>query len=121
VYKLTEYAGTGRLKLAPGKGIIPGRKQVFRIEENGIAVADVLAAVDEEHPGRPLLEKVMEGGRRLPAGEVDLEEARKRAAFEIPRLPERIRALETAVPPYTVRISEGLQAATDRARERVGG
>jgi nicotinate phosphoribosyltransferase len=84
-------------------------------------VADVLARADEQHPGRPLLEKVMEGGRRLPAGEIDLEEARKRAAFEIPRLPERIRALEPAVPPYAVRISEELQAATERARERAGG
>jgi nicotinate phosphoribosyltransferase len=31
-YKLTEYAGRVRLKLAPGKRILPGRKQVFRSE-----------------------------------------------------------------------------------------
>jgi nicotinate phosphoribosyltransferase len=121
VYKLTEYAGTGRLKLSPGKRILPGRKQIFRVEEDGIAVADVLAGAQEEHPGRPLLVKVMEGGRRLAAGETDLEQARKRAASEIPRLPERIRALEPAAPPYEVRVSEELRAASRRASERVGG
>jgi nicotinate phosphoribosyltransferase len=120
-YKLTEYAGTGRTKLSPGKRTLPGRKQVFRIEEDGIAVEDVLAGSDEEHPGRPLLRKVMQSGRRLPPGEVDLEEARKRAASEISRLPERIRALEPAVPPYAVRISEDLQAATEWARKRMAG
>ena len=78
-YNLTEYAGTGRTKLSAGKRIPPGRKQVFRIEENGTAMEDVLACADEEHPGRPLLCKVMQGGRRLPPGDVDLKEARKRA------------------------------------------
>jgi hypothetical protein len=52
---------------------------------------------------------------------VDLEEARKRAASEISRLPERIRALEPAAPPYTVRVSEDLQAAAEWAREHAGG
>jgi hypothetical protein len=28
-YKATAYAGRGRLKLAPGKRILPGRKQIF--------------------------------------------------------------------------------------------
>ena len=31
-YKLTAYAGRGRLKLSPGKRMLPGRKQVFRRE-----------------------------------------------------------------------------------------
>ncbi len=30
VYKLTEYAGEGRIKLSSGKRTLPGRKQVFR-------------------------------------------------------------------------------------------
>src|SRR5690606_6081004 len=38
VYKLAEYAGVGRVKLSPGKPILPGRKQVFRVEEEGRAV-----------------------------------------------------------------------------------
>ncbi|HEX2163903.1 MAG TPA: nicotinate phosphoribosyltransferase, partial [Thermoanaerobaculia bacterium] len=37
VYKLTSYAGRGRMKVSPGKETLPGRKQVFRVEEGGRA------------------------------------------------------------------------------------
>ncbi|HEX6940979.1 MAG TPA: nicotinate phosphoribosyltransferase [Longimicrobiales bacterium] len=116
-YKLTAYAGRGRTKLSPGKRILPGRKQVFRLEEGGRAVGDVIARHDEALPGRPLLVKVMERGRRLPAGRATLDAARARAADEIARLPDHVRALEPADPPYPVRISERL-AADAAAAER---
>jgi len=119
VYKLTEYAGRGRIKLSAGKRILPGRKQVFRQEEDGTAVHDVLARHDESHPGRPLLEKVMEGGRRLPAGRVELEASRQRAREEISRLPERIRALEDDEERYEVRVSETLQDFFEQVQEKV--
>ncbi|MHA1109279.1 MAG: nicotinate phosphoribosyltransferase, partial [Alphaproteobacteria bacterium] len=61
-YKLCSYAGRGRLKLAPGKPVLPGRKQVFRIEEAGRAVRDVIARAEENLPGRPLMAPVMRGG-----------------------------------------------------------
>ncbi|MFY0583197.1 hypothetical protein ACN28S_60895 [Cystobacter fuscus] len=64
-YKLVEYAGRGRLKLSTGKVLLPGRKQVFREEEDGVARRDVLARHDEALPGRPLLRRVMHAGRRL--------------------------------------------------------
>lgn len=118
-YKLTSYAGTGRLKTSPGKAILPGRKQVFRLERDGIAAGDVVARHDERHPGRPLLEPVMANGRRLPAGRVSLDQARERAREETARLPERIRALEPADPPYPVAISAALARDRDRARARV--
>lgn len=108
-YKLSAYAGQGRTKLSPGKEIYPGRKQVFRREERGGAVGDVLARADEEHSSRPLLEKVMEGGHRLPQGQVSLEQARERARTEIAKLPERIQAIEPADPPYPVELSAGLR------------
>ncbi|HWV55838.1 MAG TPA: nicotinate phosphoribosyltransferase, partial [Longimicrobiales bacterium] len=79
-YKLTEYGGRGRIKLSPGKAILPGRKQVFRLEDaEGRAVRDIIARWDEDLPGRPLLEKVMERGRRLDPGRSGLEAARARA------------------------------------------
>ncbi len=118
-YKLTEYAGVGRLKLSPGKAILPGRKQVFRIEEEGEAVRDVVARHDEVQPGRALLQMVMESGRRLPEGRVELAESRARAKDEIARLPERLRALSPASPPYPVLVSERLRADADAAVERV--
>lgn len=116
-YKLTSYAGRGRLKLSPGKPILPGRKQVFRREEAGTAVGDVIGRAEEEGPGRPLLVPVMRDGERLPAGRVDLDSARARAREEIERLPARIRSLEPADPPYPVELSAGLERYTSETAE----
>ncbi len=120
-YKLTSYAGVGRLKTSPGKAILPGRKQVFRLERDGIAAGDVVARHDERQPGRPLLEPVMAGGRRLEAGRVSLDRARERARAEIARLPQRLRALAPADPPYPVEITAALARDRDRAVARVSG
>ena len=110
VYKLVAYDGEGRIKHSPGKATLPGRKQVFRQRDaSGVAVRDLLARGDEHHDGEPLLVQVMRGGERLPAGEESLEQARERAASEIARLPERLRALDEASPPYEVVVSEALR------------
>lgn len=118
-YKLTEYDSRGRIKLSPGKPILPGRKQVFRVEEGGRAVGDVIARRDEAIPGRALLVQVMESGRRLPAGRATLDEARARAAEELARLPDHVRGLDPADPPYPVRVSDRLLADAAEAAERV--
>jgi len=107
-YKLSEYAGKGRLKLSTGKPILPGRKQVFRIEENGKDVRDVIACADEYPVGRPLLVPMMREGKRLPVGTVDLNTARQYAQEQMARLPERVRAIAPADPPYPVEISQKL-------------
>jgi nicotinate phosphoribosyltransferase len=114
VYKLVEYAGRGRLKLSPGKPVLPGRKQVFRVEHDGVADRDILARHDERTDGRPLLEPVMQRGSRLSAGRASLEDARRRYRAELARLPRHVRALAPADPPYAVAISEGLAADRDR-------
>ncbi|HKY59394.1 MAG TPA: nicotinate phosphoribosyltransferase [Gemmatimonadota bacterium] len=111
-YKLTSYAGRGRLKLSPGKPILPGRKQVFRLEEGGLAARDVIARAEEDLPGRPLLVPVMRDGERFSAGRPDLDQARLHAREEIERLPPRIRALEPADPPYPVELSRALETYT---------
>lgn len=120
-YKLTYYAGVGRTKFSPGKRILPGRKQIFRVEEGGRAVRDILARHDETHPGRPLLRQVMAGGRRLPAGEDDLAAARARARAEIALLPDRVQKLDAASPPYPVEVSAALEADLEEATKRYGG
>jgi len=107
-YKLCEYAGRGRLKLSTDKPVLPGRKQIFRLTENGHDVSDVIARAEEDLPGRPLLLAVMRDGRRLPAGYVDLESARGYAARQVDRLPDRVRAITRARPPYPVKVSEAL-------------
>ncbi len=107
-YKLCEYAGKGRLKLSPGKPILPGRKQIFRMSENGNDVRDVIAQADEQLPGQPLLEAVMQNGERLAAGRVDLESARTHANRQTARLPNHVRAITPAEPPYPVEVSREL-------------
>jgi nicotinate phosphoribosyltransferase len=110
VYKLVEYGGRGRTKRSPGKLVLPGAKQVFRVESNGLAEHDVLGCRDDEGPGRPLLEPVMREGVRLPSGRVTLAEARLRARTETERLPLRLRSILPANPPYPVQISKTLDA-----------
>jgi nicotinate phosphoribosyltransferase len=112
-YKLTEYAGRGRMKLSSGKAGLPGPQQVFRIEADGIARTDVLARADEPQPGRALLVDVMRDGVRLPAGYTDLRAARAYAAEQLARLPARLRELAPADPSYPVELSAGLRAARD--------
>jgi nicotinate phosphoribosyltransferase len=107
-YKLCEYAGQGRLKLSTGKPILPGRKQVFRSEEEGRFVRDTIGRAGEALPGRPLLETVMRDGRRLAAGRVDLETIRRHAQAQIARLPDRIGRIAAADLPYPVEVSAAL-------------
>jgi nicotinate phosphoribosyltransferase len=118
-YKLCEYGGKGRLKLSTGKPILPGRKQVFRFEADGVAVRDVIGRAEESLPGRPLLRPVMRSGRRLPEGCGTLEEARDRARDEIARLPAQLRSIEPCDPPYLVEVSQHLRDHSQRVEEAV--
>jgi nicotinate phosphoribosyltransferase len=113
-YKATAYAGRGRLKLSLGKAILPGRKQIYRMEENGEAVRDVVTRHDEPHAGRPLMQKVMEAGKRLPFHVTRLEAIRENRARELHRLPARLRSLSPATPPYRVEVSEALRHDQER-------
>ena len=118
-YKLCAYGGRGRLKLSTDKPVLPGRKQVFRIEENGRAVGDVIARAEETLPGRPLLRPVMRRGCRLPEGTVDLDATRVRAEAELARLPQQFRAIQPAERRYPVEVSETLRAYQDEVTREV--
>ncbi|MGM0558387.1 MAG: nicotinate phosphoribosyltransferase [Myxococcota bacterium] len=118
-YKLVEYAGEGRLKLATGKHTLPGKKQVFRQYEDGVARRDVIGRRGEELDGRPLMIEVMRQGERLDAGRTDIDLARERAANEIAKLPERIRRIEPADEPYEVKLSAELEAYLQEVKQRV--
>jgi nicotinate phosphoribosyltransferase len=93
-YKLMEYAGLPRRKRSTGKANWPGRKQVWRrYGPDGRIAGDVLSVEDDDQPGEPLIEAVMQGGRRLRPGPT-LAEIRDRAARCLQRLPEPLRRLE---------------------------
>jgi nicotinate phosphoribosyltransferase len=100
VYKLVEYERGPKLKLAEGKATLPGRKQVWRADG-----FDVLGLFDEEVEGRQLL---------VPATSESLDIIRDRCEAAIALLPDRLRRLSPADPPYEVRISPGLEALVGR-------
>ena len=110
VYKLASYAGEGRVKLATDKPVLPGRKQVFRNSRGVLDTGDTIARADEDLPGRPLLEQAMGDGKRLVPPTHDLDETRRYAAEQIARLPQSVRDLPEADPPYPVEISPHLMA-----------
>ena len=108
-YKLVEYAGRGRMTLSAEKSSLPGRKQVYRVVENGTFARDVIALNDEPAlEGEPLLVPVMQKGKRLPAGREDLPAARDRARRQRDALPPRLHALAADQSPHPVRLSDGL-------------
>ncbi|MCY3748791.1 MAG: nicotinate phosphoribosyltransferase [Chloroflexi bacterium] len=113
-YKLSAYAGRGRMKLSASKQTWPGRKQVFREIEDGVASRDVIGSAGESLAGRPLLETVMANGRRIQGASRSLAEVRRYAARSLAELPARIRGLDRAETPYLVSISDRLDR---RARE----
>ncbi|KPK43532.1 MAG: nicotinate phosphoribosyltransferase [Nitrospira bacterium SM23_35] len=118
-YKLCEYAGKGRIKLSTGKPVLPSRKQIFRIAEGDHDIRDVIARADEHLPGRPLLAPVMRNGMRLSAGGADLDPLRAYAKNQITRLPDHIRAIAPAEPPYPVEVSQKLFQSQEKLREEV--
>jgi nicotinate phosphoribosyltransferase len=111
-YKLSDYAGHSRMKRSTDKANLPGRKQVYRVESGTPAEAshDIIALHHEPCSGRPLLTRVMEGGRRRPAVTGDLTAISAHAHREADRLPARLRALAPADPPYRVDLSPALHA-----------
>lgn len=119
-YKLQEYAGLPRRKRSTGKATWPGRKQVWRrYGTDGQMTGDILSVEDEVHPGKPLIQPVMQGGRRMnprPA----LADMRAHASRELAILPEALRRLNSGAS-YPVQVADSLvqlAAEVDRRLER---
>jgi nicotinate phosphoribosyltransferase len=108
VYKLQEYAGLPRRKRAVKKATWPGRKQVWRrYGTDGRMIGDLLALEGDTKAGEPLIQPVMQGGRRLkPAPSLD--EIRRHAKRELERLPEPLRGLRPGTT-YPVEIADELK------------
>jgi nicotinate phosphoribosyltransferase len=117
-YKLTEYAGEGRMKLSIGKRSLPGRKQVFREFRDGVAVRDVIARHSETLAGVPLLQPVMVAGRRVATQSSDLQQIRAYAKEQLAALPPVLRALHSHER-YEVAISDELGKFERETRARL--
>ncbi len=117
-YKLTEYNGTGRLKLSAGKAVLPGQKQVFRHAEAGRSKGDEIARMGETRPGSPLLQCVMKNGRRVRSAE-PIAALRERARGALAGLPPAVLSLVPATPGYPVAVSAALQAFDRQVRREI--
>jgi nicotinate phosphoribosyltransferase len=117
-YKLCGYAGRPRMKLSAEKSNLPGRKQVVRQYEDGVAVRDVIATDDDAgHTGAPLLERVMADGERTEAGAPrPLDALREHAAARVAELPDRLRALDRSEKDYDVVLTDAMKARLDDTR-----
>jgi nicotinate phosphoribosyltransferase len=119
-YKLAGYAGQPRMKLSKEKSNLPGRKQIYRQFDGDTAMRDVIAAHDESVEGTPLLECVMKDGERTEAGQPrSLDRIRDYAEAQRQQLPERLRRIEPADPPYDVTLSDRLQSDLEQTREEL--
>lgn len=127
VYKLVEMERDGRrdfkMKLSSGKATYPGRKQVWRSTGDGGRYAGDVVTLWEEpapEPGAvPLLEPVLEGGRRAaPRPPLDRLRADARRAVEL--LPEPLGRLEAPAEPYPVRFSDRILALVEELRRSAG-
>jgi nicotinate phosphoribosyltransferase len=108
-YKLQEYAGRPRLKRSDGKATWPGRKQVYRcLDVSGHMAGDAVTLEGDIRAGEPLLQPMMQNGRRL-GGSSALSEIRIRVAAQLGQLPEALLSLEGSERPYGVLIAEPLQ------------
>jgi nicotinate phosphoribosyltransferase len=118
VYKMVEmeFRGIQRFtaKYSADKVSLPGSKQIFREPAR-----DVVARSGECGKGEALLRPVILGGRLvepLPT----VEQARRRAAESLAKLPAALRQLEVAEP-WPIIYSRELRALIDRTRLNVAG
>ena len=107
-YKLVEYNGRPVLKLSSGKKTLVAQKQVFRLNESGRFVKDIIALRNEDHQGEPLLQSVMKDGRRLQAPE-SLNTMQERFQKDFAALNDSVKAIEKPAR-YPVEVAAGLAA-----------
>jgi nicotinate phosphoribosyltransferase len=117
VYKLVQIDDIPTLKKSSSKATYPGRKQVFR--QGSPIAADYLALADEPAPNgsQPLLQLVMQQGKRLSAHD-SLDQIRDRVAHSVANLPPETRKL-TNPKPVTVNISTALADLTATVEKRL--
>jgi nicotinate phosphoribosyltransferase len=110
-YKLQEYAGLPRRKRSAGKATWPGRKQVWRgYGPDGRMASDILSTHDDEHDGEPLVQLVMQQGRRVRSP-LALEDIRSHARRQLDLLPQ--------TSPYAVEVANSLKQLASSVDRRL--
>jgi len=83
-----------------------------RYGHDGRIAADILAPLDADPFGEPLMVPIMRGGEPLEP-RASLEESRDHARRQLAMLPEALRSLSQA-PPFAVEIAPELRALAAR-------
>ncbi|MBS3122702.1 nicotinate phosphoribosyltransferase [Candidatus Woesearchaeota archaeon] len=127
VYKLVEDEAGAKIKLSSGKKTYPGKKQIYRVEnQDGTYAYDVLALEnevleDEKVEGTllPLLEQVVCDGKRVRE-RISLAETREYVSNYVKKLPDKLKKVKVSdkYDKYDVRISTGLSALINSSTER---
>ncbi len=118
VYKMQEYAGLPRRKKSDKKATWPGRKQVWRsYGANNVMSGDVLALESSRQAGEPLLQLVMQNGKRV-APSPPLDDVRRHAKRELERLPEPLRRLNAGTT-YPVEVADELKTLAAEVDRRM--
>jgi nicotinate phosphoribosyltransferase len=118
VYKLVSFDGRPVRKTSAGKATWPGAKQVWRAADGScdyLELAEQAPSCPEE--AVPLLETVMQGGQRTPAGLRSLGEANQHFAEQWDELDQRFKSLSSP-PRYPVLPSQPLQRLADQLDSR---
>ena len=122
IYKLVAHQVGGEWrdvrKRSPEKATVPGAKQVFRDYAGGEMRGDVIARVEEQLPGRPLLVPFVREG--VLVREETIEQMSERARAELEALPSGLRELDGEGESYPVSYSERCRAALQALDARVG-
>ena len=116
-YKLVADSGGPKIKLSTGKVTLPGRKQVYRVESENRYERDIIASESERiEEGRPLLHKVMSGGRRTNEP-VSLETLQGRCQEGLRKLPKSLTSLTPGAEHYPVEISNELSRVVGQMKD----
>ncbi|NES01351.1 MAG: nicotinate phosphoribosyltransferase, partial [Symploca sp. SIO1B1] len=117
VYKLVEIDGIPTMKRASNKVTYPGPKQIYRQVVGGQISQDRLGLVSESCLAneQPLLQLVMQQGKRLQPPE-PLTEIAQRAAASVAAIPDSTREINQPTP-LLVEISDALEQLTVATEE----
>ena len=119
-YKLANYDNRPTLKLSTGKETLPNPKQVWRtLDENGFIKADVVSLRNEKLSGQPLMEKVMQNGRRTGA-RAGWRQARERFENDLKLLPKRCLKLDE-IQRWPLQTTAALNSLQQQTRQAVQG
>lgn len=123
IYKLSEtMSKNGKfqpiMKLSEGKITLPGRKQVFRLKDDGGNYRkDVIALDNENLAGEPMLIKVMEKGQ-ITYDFPTLTEIRAAAQENLSKLPRKYKKL-VKPPAYPVELSKVLEDQVEQLKKEL--